>query len=75
MQQIAKSFKKLFNATRQSSSSIVNLIFNDESQYEPFIFEKITGDVIREAANRIKGSIGPSAFDEYLWCRFFLLVI
>jgi hypothetical protein len=47
---------------------------SDESYYNPIIFERITGDLIREAATKIQGSAGPSGIDAYLWRRFCLVI-
>ena len=44
----------------------------DKSHYDPIIFERITGNLIREAATKIQGSAGPSGVDAYLWRRFCL---
>ena len=40
---------------------------SQESYYDPIIFERITGDLIREAATEIQGSAGPSGIDAYMW--------
>jgi hypothetical protein len=45
---------------------------SDESYYDPIIFERITGDLIREAFTKIQGSAGQSGIDAYLWRHFCL---
>ena len=42
----------------------------DETCHDPIVFERITGDSIREAANRTHGTAGPSGVDAYAWRRF-----
>ncbi|CAB3991271.1 Hypothetical predicted protein [Paramuricea clavata] len=42
------------------------------SYYDPIVFERITSDLIHEAATKIQGSAGPSGIDAYLWRRFYL---
>ena len=42
----------------------------DETCHDPIVFERITGDSIRQAANRTHGTAGPSGVDAYAWRRF-----
>lgn len=43
---------------------------NEDSYYDPIIFERITGDTITQAANRTQGAAGPSGLDAHAWRRF-----
>ena len=42
----------------------------DELCHDPIIFERITGEAIRIAANNTQGAAGPSGVDAYAWRRF-----
>ena len=37
--------------------------------YDPVLFDQLTGDVIKWAALRTKGTAGPSSVDAYAWQR------
>ena len=43
---------------------------SDETYHDPIVFERITGDNIKKAANRRQGTAGPSGVDAYAWRRF-----
>ena len=43
---------------------------SDETYHDLIVFEKITGDNIKQAANRRQGTAGPSGVDAYAWRRF-----
>ena len=44
---------------------------SDETYHDPIVFERITGDNIKQAANRTQGTAGPSGVDQaYGWRRF-----
>ena len=43
---------------------------SDEMYHDPIVFERITGDNIRKAANRTQGTAGPAGVDSYAWRRF-----
>ena len=43
---------------------------SDETYHDPIVFERITGDNIKQAANRRQGTAGPSGVDAYAWRRF-----
>ena len=53
---------------QQMPSTEVLLHDNDlnQSQYDPVMFERITGDLIKEAATKIQRSAGPSGVDVHL---------
>jgi hypothetical protein len=42
----------------------------DELCHDPIIFERITGEAIKIAANNTQGAAGPSGVDAYAWRRF-----
>lgn len=42
----------------------------DEICFDPVVFERITGETIKQAAMRTNGSAGPSGVDAYGWRRF-----
>ncbi|CAB4011930.1 Hypothetical predicted protein [Paramuricea clavata] len=42
------------------------------SHFDPILYNRITSDTIRDAANKIQGSAGPSGVDAHLWRRFCL---
>ena len=42
----------------------------DEIYHDPIIFERITGESIKIAANKTQGAAGPSGLDAYAWRRF-----
>ena len=42
---------------------------NQQTQYHPVIFQKVTPAVIRAAALRVEGAAGPSGIDAYGWRR------
>ena len=44
----------------------------DETCFDPIIFERITGESIKQAAMRTNGAAGPSGVDAYGWCRLCL---
>ncbi len=39
----------------------------DETCFDPIIFERITGESIKQAAMRTNGAAGPSGVDAYAW--------
>ena len=42
----------------------------DEIHHDPIVFERITGESIKIAANKTQGAAGPSGLDAYAWRRF-----
>jgi hypothetical protein len=46
--------------------------YSKQSHFDPILYDRITGDTIRDAANKIQGSAGPSGVDAHLWRRFCL---
>ena len=43
---------------------------NEDMHHDPIIFERITGEAIKIAANNTQGAAGPSGVDAYGWRRF-----
>ena len=44
----------------------------NQSQYDPVMFYRITGDLIKQAATKIQGSAGPTDVHAHQWRRFCL---
>ena len=42
----------------------------NETHRDPNIFERITGEAVKAAANKTQGAAGPSGVDAYAWRRF-----
>ena len=42
----------------------------NETHHDPNIFERITGEAVKAAANKTQGAAGPSGVDAYAWRRF-----
>ena len=42
----------------------------DEFHHDPIVFERITGELIQQAAIKTQGAAGPSGIDAYAWRRF-----
>lgn len=55
-----------------STEILLHDIDSNQSQHDPVMFDRITGDLIKEAATKIQGSAGPSGVDAHQWRRFCL---
>ena len=42
----------------------------NETHHDPNIFERITEEAVKAAANKMQGAAGPSGVDAYAWRRF-----
>ncbi|CAB3982847.1 Hypothetical predicted protein [Paramuricea clavata] len=62
--------------TEAENVNEVNVNTTDEdtkqSHFDPILYNRITSDTIRDAANKIQGSAGLSSIDAHLWHRFCL---
>ena len=42
----------------------------NEAHHDPNIFQRMTGEAVKAAANKTQGTAGPSGVDAYTWRRF-----
>jgi len=57
------------SATKADKSILVD---TPSTQINPIIYEKITGDVIKQVALKTKGAAGPSGLDAEAWRRILI---
>ena len=53
-----------------AAETLLTVSDNEDMHHDPIIFERITGEAIKIAANNTQGAAGPSGVDAYAWRRF-----